>query len=106
MVFPCVGVGGYPVRTECGHACGGQDLQTHFFIRWGKEAMYLMKAYLAMGMWRMGSSDEGGPNGLEIREVAARCQDCLLGDAVALRDLDVNGPLHYPNPNPKLSIRP
>ena len=22
---------GYPVRTECGHARGGQDLQTHFF---------------------------------------------------------------------------
>ena len=22
----------YPVRTECGHACGGQDLQTNFFI--------------------------------------------------------------------------
>ena len=28
VVFPCVGVCGYPVRTECGHACGGQDLQT------------------------------------------------------------------------------
>ena len=32
VVFPCVGVCGYPVRTECGHACGGQDLQTHSFI--------------------------------------------------------------------------
>ena len=30
-MFPCVGVCGYPVRTECGHVCGGQDLQTHFF---------------------------------------------------------------------------
>ena len=30
MVFPCVGVCGYPVRTECGNACGSQDLQTHF----------------------------------------------------------------------------
>ena len=27
VVFPCVGVCGYPVRTECGHACGGQHLQ-------------------------------------------------------------------------------
>ena len=24
---------GKVVRTGCGHACGGQDLQTHFFIR-------------------------------------------------------------------------
>ena len=30
----------------------------------------------------------------------------LLGDAVAVRDRDVNGPpLPYPNPDPKLSIR-
>ena len=34
VVSPGVGVSvcGYPVRTGCGHACGGQDLQTHFFI--------------------------------------------------------------------------
>ena len=31
-VFPCVGVCGYPVRTECGNACGSQDLQTHLFL--------------------------------------------------------------------------
>ena len=31
MVFPCVGVCGYPVRTECGNACGSQDLQTFFY---------------------------------------------------------------------------
>ena len=30
VVFPCVGVCGYPVRTECGSACGSQDLQTLF----------------------------------------------------------------------------
>ena len=32
VVSPGVGVCGYPVRTGCGHVCGGQDLQTHFFI--------------------------------------------------------------------------
>ena len=31
VVFPCVGVCGYPVRTECGSACGSQNLQTLFF---------------------------------------------------------------------------
>ena len=29
LVCVCV-PSGYPVRTGCGHACGGQDLQTHF----------------------------------------------------------------------------
>ena len=33
VVFPCVGVCGYPVRTECSSACGSQDLQTLFFTR-------------------------------------------------------------------------
>jgi len=35
VVSPGVGVSvcGYPVRTGCGHACGGQDLQTHFFYK-------------------------------------------------------------------------
>ena len=32
VVSPGVGVCGYPVRTGCGHVCGGQDLQTHFFL--------------------------------------------------------------------------
>ena len=32
VVFPCVSVCGYPVRTECGNACGSQDLQTHFLL--------------------------------------------------------------------------
>ena len=33
-MFPCVGVCGYPVRTECGNACGSQDLASTdpFFI--------------------------------------------------------------------------
>ena len=31
-LIPCVGVCGYPVRTECGSACGRQDLQTLFLL--------------------------------------------------------------------------
>ena len=27
VVFPCVGVCAYPVRIECGHACGGQEAE-------------------------------------------------------------------------------
>ena len=28
VAFPCVGVCGYAVRTECGNACGCEDLHT------------------------------------------------------------------------------
>ena len=40
-VFPCVGVCGYPVRTECGNAWGSQDLQTHFLQRKNTRFLFL-----------------------------------------------------------------
>ena len=30
VVFPCVGVCAHPVRAECGHARGAEDLPTFF----------------------------------------------------------------------------
>ena len=47
-MLPCVGVCGYPVRTECGHACGGQDLQTHFFIIYKGVSKVLPYAHLTV----------------------------------------------------------
>ena len=57
MVFPCVGVSGYPVRTECGHACGGQDLQTHFLYSSVLPISCLLPVHVLCKMYTVERSD-------------------------------------------------
>ena len=54
VVFPCVGVCGYPVRTECGNACGSQDLHHYRETFFGESGLYAL-----MGLWDMAYVDQG-----------------------------------------------